>query len=72
MEYDNAGIVEWLCSQGANVNNRDALWSIKTDDITSSAVIATSCRVTCMASLHFVQSAACAKIQLEHGADLCA
>ena len=69
---DNAGIVEWLCCHGANVNNRNALWSTKADDITSDTAIASSCQVPFMASLESVQSRACAKILLEHGTDICA
>lgn len=72
VEYDNVSVVKWLCCHGANVNNRDAVWSTKTDDITSGMFIASSCRVPCMTPLHFVQSAVCAKILLEHGADMCA
>ena len=72
VEYDNAAAVKWLCCHGANVNNRGAVWSTKADDITSDMFIASSCRVPCMTPLHFVQSAACAKILLEHGADMCA
>ena len=69
---DNAGMVERLCCHGANVNKRAALWSTKAHDITFDTVIPSSCRVPCMASLDFAQSPACAKILLEHGADMCA
>lgn len=72
VEYDNVSVVKWLCCHGANVNNRDAVWSTKTEDITSGMFIASSCRVPCMTPLHFVQSAVCAKILLRHGADMCA
>ena len=67
VEYDNAAAVKWLCCHGANVNNRDAVWSTKADDITSGTFIASSCRVPFITPLHFVQSAAYA-----HGADMCA
>ena len=72
VEYDNAAVVKWLCCHGANVNNKDAVRSTKVDGITSATFIASSCRVPCMTPLHFVQSPACAKILLEHGADMCA
>ena len=64
VEYDNAAAVKWLCCRGANVNNRDTVWSTKADGITSGTFIASSCRVPCMTPLNFVQSAACAKILL--------
>lgn len=72
VEYDNTAVVKWLCCHGANVNNREAVWSTKSDDITSGTFIATSCRVPCMTPIHFAQSAPCAEILIEHGADMCA
>ncbi|XP_078381493.1 ankyrin repeat domain-containing protein 61-like [Oculina patagonica] len=72
VEYDNAAVVKWLCCHRASVNNREAVWSTKSDDITSGTFITTSCRVPCMTPLHFAQSAACTEILLEHGADMCA
>ena len=72
MEYDNIAVVKWLCCHGANVNNREAVWSTKSDEITSSSSISSTCSVPCMTPLHFAQSAACVKILLENGADMSA
>ena len=71
VECDNAAEVKWLCCNGANVNNREIVWSTKADDITSSTFFASSCRVPCMTLLYFAQSAACAKILLEYEVDMC-
>ena len=65
-------VVEWLCFHGANVNNREAVWSTKSDEITSGSFISSTCSVPCMTPLHFAQSAACVKILLENGADMSA
>ena len=72
MEYDNIAVVKWLCCHGANVNNREAVWSTKSDEITSGSFISSTCSVPCMTPLHFAQSAACVKILLENGADMSA
>ncbi|KAJ7384473.1 hypothetical protein OS493_021102 [Desmophyllum pertusum] len=72
VEYDNTAAVKWLCCHGANVNNREAVWSTKSDDITSGTFITSSCRVPCMTPLHFAQSAPCVEILLGHGADMSA
>ena len=72
MEYDNIAVVKWLCCHGANVNNREAEWSTKSDEITSSSSISSTCSVPCMTPLHFAQSAQCVKVLLENGADMSA
>ena len=72
MEYDKVAAVKWLCCHGANVNNREAVWSTKSDDITSGTFISSSCPVPCMTPLHFAQSAECVEILLGHGADMSA
>ena len=72
VEYDKIKVVKWLCSNGANVNYREAVWSTKVDDVTSGMFISSSCRVPCLTALHFAQSVACVEILLEHGADMAA
>lgn len=70
VENDKAGIVLWLCSRGANVNQLESIWSCKPDDLLSGTCFSNICPVACYTPLHFVHSAECARILIDCGADI--
>lgn len=52
------------------MNQREAVWSTKPDDVFTGMWLRNCCPVPCLVPVHFVRSPKCAEILLEHGADV--